>query len=84
MTLEVVRDHLLKELRGSRLQNGALCIASAVIRDGQAVVLAFRDHPVDPYVVWYSNFEGMCSQGTYCTTLADAAKEFDRRAGVQA
>lgn len=84
MTLKVVRDQLERGLRGTTLQNGALCIASTIVRDGEAVVLAFRDHPVDPYVVWYSDLEGNCYQGSYCTTLEHAAQEFYRRSGVNA
>ena len=85
MTLEIVRDQVGQGLRGKHLQNGALCIASAPHRyDGEFVVLAFRDHPVDPYVVWYSDADGNCWQGDYCTTLMYAAARFFERSGVTA
>jgi hypothetical protein len=85
MTLEVVRDQVERGLRGTHLQNGALCIASAPHRyDGEFVVLAFRDHPVDPYVVWYSDAAGNCWQGDYCTTLMYAAARFFERSGATA
>lgn len=87
MTLEVVRDGLAVShfLRGNKLANGALCIAAAPHRyEGEYVVLAFRDHPVDCYVVWYSDSEGNCHQGDYCTTLVQAMARFEKRAGVSA
>ena len=68
MTLKVVRE---AGLRGTTLANGALCLASAAHRyDGEFVVLAFRDHPVDPYVVWYSDAAGNCWQGDYWFNMA--------------
>jgi hypothetical protein len=85
MTLKIVRDQVERGLRGTTLANGALCIASAPTRyEGEFIVLAFRDHPVDPYVVWTSDSAGNCHQGDYCTTLMYAAARFFERAGVSA
>ena len=85
MTLEVVRDQLERGLRGTHLQNGALCIAVApAIFDGEFVVLAFRDHPVDPYVVWNADAAGNCWHGDYCTSLMYASARFFERSGASA
>ena len=82
MTLKVVRE---AGLRGTTLANGALCLASASHRyDGEFVVLAFRDHPVDPYVVWNADSEGNCWRGDYCTTLMYASARFFERSGASA
>lgn len=69
-------------LRGQELQNGALCIESWQINADEHVVLALRDHPVDPYVVWTSTEYGECSRGDYCRTLQEALAAAERRAGV--
>ena len=85
MNLEVVRDQVERGLRGAILQNGALCIAAAPTKfDGEFVVLAFRDHPVDPYVVWNADSEGNCWRGDYCTTLMYASARFFERSGASA
>ena len=85
MNLEVVRDQVERGLRGTILQSGALCIAAAPTKfDGEFVVLAFRDHPVDPYVVWNADSEGNCWRGDYCTTLMYASARFFERSGASA
>ncbi len=86
MTLKIVRDQVTRgRLRGTHLQNGALCIAAAPsTHDGEFIVLAFRDHPVDPYVVWKADADGNCWQGDYCTTLTYASARFFERSGMSA
>lgn len=69
-------------LRGQILQNGALCVESWQINQDEHVVLALREHPVDPYVVWTSTEDGNCSRGDYCRTIQDAIKAAERRAGI--
>ena len=69
-------------LRGQQLQNGALCIESWQINQDEHVVLALREHSVDPYVVWTSTEDGNCSRGDYCRTIQDAIKAAERRAGL--
>jgi hypothetical protein len=69
-------------LRGLQLQNGALCIESWQINADEHVVLAFREHPIDCFVVWYSNEDGMCWQGDYCSTIQEAVAVAERRAGL--
>jgi hypothetical protein len=86
MTFKIVRDQVARgRLRGTYLQNGALCIAAApATHDGEFIVLAFRDHPVDPYVVWKADSAGNCWQGDYCTTLMYATARFFERSGASA
>jgi hypothetical protein len=69
-------------LVGMVLQSGALCIAERVITaDGEAVVLAFRTHPLHPYVVWTADRAGNCWRGDYCSSLTEAAAAFEARSG---
>ena len=69
-------------LVGMVLQSGALCIAEHVITvDGEAVVLAFRTHPLHPYVVWNADQAGNCWRGDYCSSITEAAACFEARAG---
>jgi hypothetical protein len=69
-------------LRGQILQNGALCLESWQINLDEHVVLALRDHSVDPYVVWTSSEDGNCSRGDYCRTIQEAVAAAERRAGL--
>jgi hypothetical protein len=69
-------------LRGQILQNGALCLESWQINLDEHVVLALRDHSVDPYVVWTSTLDGNCSRGDYCRTIQEAVAAAERRAGL--
>ncbi len=69
-------------LRGTQLQNGALCIESWQVNLDEHVVLALREHPVDPYVVWTATEDGNCSRGDYCRTLQEAIAAAERRAGI--
>lgn len=69
-------------LRGKMLQNGALCVESWQVNQDEHIVLALRDHPFDPYVVWTATDEGNCSRGDYCQTLQEAIKRAERRAGL--
>jgi len=69
-------------LRGTQLQNGALCIESWQINLDEHVVLAIREHSVDPYVVWTSTEDGNCSRGDYCRTIQEAVAAAERRAGL--
>ena len=69
-------------LRGKTLQNGALCIESWQVNLDEHVVLALREHPVDPYVVWTATEDGNCSRGDYCRTIQEAIKAAERRAGL--
>lgn len=70
----------LESLRGQVLQSGALCIDSKKTNiDGEFVVLAFRTHPVDPYVVWNADSAGNCWRGDYCRSLAEAQAMYERR-----
>ena len=69
-------------LRGQTLQNGALCIESWQVNLDEHVVLALREHPVDPYVVWTATEDGNCSRGDYCRTIQEAIKAAERRAGL--
>ena len=69
-------------LRGKILQNGALCVESWQVNLDEHVVLALREHPVDPYVVWTATEDGNCSRGDYCRTIQEAIKAAERRAGI--
>jgi hypothetical protein len=69
-------------LRGKTLQNGALCIESWQVNLDEHVVLALREHSVDPYVVWTATEDGNCSRGDYCRTIQEAIKAAERRAGI--
>jgi hypothetical protein len=69
-------------LRGKILQNGALCVESWQVNLDEHVVLALREHPVDPYVVWTATEDGNCSRGDYCRTIQEAIKAAERRAGL--
>jgi hypothetical protein len=69
-------------LRGKTLQNGALCIESWQVNQDEHVVLALREHSVDPYVVWTATEDGNCSRGDYCRTIQEAIKAAERRAGL--
>ena len=69
-------------LRGTQLQNGALCIESWQVNLDEHVVLALREHSVDPYVVWTSTEDGNCSRGDYCRTIQEAIAVANRRAGI--
>lgn len=69
-------------LRGLQLQNGALAIESWQINADEHVVLAFREHPIDCFVVWYATEDGMCWQGDYCSTIQEAVRCAERRAGL--
>jgi hypothetical protein len=69
-------------LRGTQLQNGALCIESWQVNQDEHVVLALREHSFDPYVVWYSDAAGNCCQGDYCQTIQEALSIANRRAGI--
>lgn len=69
-------------LRGLQLQNGALAIESWQINADEHVVLAFREHPIDCFVVWYATEEGNCWQGDYCNTIQEAVRCAERRAGL--
>ena len=69
-------------LRGTQLQNGALCIESWQINQDEHVVLALREHYYDPYVVWTATKDGHCSRGEYCITIQDAISCANRRAGI--
>ncbi len=69
-------------LRGQTLQNGALCIESWQVNLDEHVVLALREHSVDPYVVWTATEDGNCSRGDYCRTIQEAIKAAERRAGI--
>jgi hypothetical protein len=69
-------------LRGTQLQNGALCIESWQVNLDEHVVLALREHSVDPYVVWTSTEGGNCSRGDYCRTIQEAIAAAERRAGL--
>ena len=69
-------------LRGKILQNGALCVESWQVNLDEHVVLALREHSVDPYVVWTATEDGNCSRGDYCRTIQEAIKAAERRAGI--
>jgi hypothetical protein len=69
-------------LRGTQLQNGALCIESWQINQDEHIVLALREHSYDPYVVWTATSDGICSRGDYCRTIQDAVRCAERRAGL--
>jgi hypothetical protein len=69
-------------LRGTQLQNGALCIESWQINQDEHIVLALREHSYDPYVVWTATSDGICSRGDYCRTIQDAISCAERRAGL--
>ena len=69
-------------LRGKILQNGALCVESWQVNLDEHVVLALREHSVDPYVVWTATEDGNCSRGDYCRTIQEAIKAAERRAGL--
>jgi hypothetical protein len=69
-------------LRGQQLQNGALCIESWQINADEHVVLAFREHPIDCFVVWTATEDGYCSRGDYCSTIQEAISCAERRAGL--
>lgn len=69
-------------LRGTQLQNGALCIESWQVNLDEHIVLALREHSVDPYVVWTSTEDGNCSRGDYCRTIQEAIAAAERRAGL--
>ncbi len=69
-------------LRGQTLQSGALCIESWQVNLDEHIVLAFRDHPVHPYVVWTATEDGDCSRGDYCGTIQEAMRAAERRAGL--
>jgi hypothetical protein len=48
---------------------------------GSEVVLAKRDHPYHPFVVWRMEADtGVCEGGDYCATLAEGLAAFTRRA----
>lgn len=69
-------------LRGSQLQNGALCVESWQLSVDHHIVLAMRENSYDPYVVWDSTDDGNCSRGDYCRTIQEAIKKAERRAGL--
>lgn len=69
-------------LRGLQLKNGALCIESWQINADEHVVLAFREHPIDCFVVWTATEDGECFRGDYCNTIQDAIAAAERRAGL--
>jgi hypothetical protein len=69
-------------LRGTQLQNGALCLESWQVSVDHHIVLAMRDHSYDPYVVWDSTADGNCSRGDYCQTIQEAIQRAERRAGL--
>jgi hypothetical protein len=69
-------------LRGLQLQNGALAIESWQINADEHVVLAFREHPIDCFVVWTSDEFGNCFRGDYCSTIQEAISCAERRAGL--
>lgn len=68
----------IESLRGQILQNGALCIESKK-RGDEFVVLAYRTHSYDPYVVWNADEAGNCWRGDYFPSLAAAVKRFEDR-----
>lgn len=69
-------------LRGLQLKNGALCVESWQVDQDTHIVLALRDHARDPFVVWDSTADGVCSRGDYCQTVFEALKAVERRAGL--
>lgn len=70
----------INSLTGTILQSGALCIASRSIgNDGDFAVLAFRTHPLHPYVVWNADSSGNCWRGDYCATINEAVELYDQR-----
>jgi hypothetical protein len=69
-------------LRGQKLNNGALCIESWQINADEHVVLAFREHPIDCFVVWTATEDGDCFRGDYCSTIQEAVAVAERRAGL--
>lgn len=69
-------------LLGMVLVPGALCIAEApAYHDGELVVLAFRTHPLHPYVVWQADEAGNCWRGDYCSSISEAVAAFKARSG---
>jgi hypothetical protein len=79
--MESIQILVRGKLRGKVLQNGAICVESYQINQDEHVVLAMREHPYDPYVVWYSDKEGNCRQGDYCHTLDEAMQRALKRSG---
>jgi hypothetical protein len=69
-------------LRGTQLQNGALCLESWQVAADYHVVLALREHSFDPYVVWDASLDGNCSRGDYCQTIQEAVAVAEKRAGL--
>ena len=69
-------------LRGAKLGNGALCVESWQVNQDEHVVLAMRTGSYDPYVVWYSDANGDCRQGDYCSTIGEALAIAEKRAGL--
>lgn len=69
-------------LRGTQLQNGALCVESWQVSQDTHIVLAIRDQSPHPYVVWEATADGDCSRGDYCQTVFEAIETAKRRAGL--
>lgn len=66
----------LAKLHGQLSELG--CEMRGLVESRETVVLAERDHPLHPWVVWFYYDEAL-SYGAYCATETEALEEFLRR-----